>query len=201
MSAAPSEKSPVEPRDWSRAEVKDGVCTIILILTKVEQLFDTDVPVPSEFVALDSDVLDFFTSTIKKHHKACREFRLIVRLPEQALREVEPYMRTSVDLTLKGYFLAREKRIAERLHEHFQDAWKMFGFGFAFMLACTLLRTYLAPEEVHSLMSSFREGLLVIGWVALWKPVEELLFNWWTLKRELVSWHKLAKMEMKVETF
>ena len=176
MSAAPSEKSPVEPRDWSRAEVKDGVCTIILILTKVEQLFDTDVPVPSEF-------------------------RLIVRLPEQALREVEPYMRTSVDLTLKGYFLAREKRIAERLHEHFQDAWKMFGFGFAFMLACTLLRTYLAPEEVHSLMSSFREGLLVIGWVALWKPVEELLFNWWTLKRELVSWHKLSKMEMKVETF
>ena len=134
MSAAPSEKSPVEPRDWSRAEVKDGVCTIILILTKVEQLFDTDVPVPSEFVALDSDVLDFFTSTIKKHHKACREFRLIVRLPEQALREVEPYMRTSVDLTLKGYFLAREKRIAERLHEHFQDAWKMFGFGFAFVV-------------------------------------------------------------------
>lgn len=50
-------------------------------------------------------------------------------------------------------------------------------------------------------MSSFREGLLVIGWVALWKPVEELLFNWWTLKRELVSWHKLSKMEMKVETF
>ena len=64
MSAAPSEKSPVEPRDWSRAEVKDGVCTIILILTKVEQLFDTDVPVPSEFVALDSDVLGFFT-----HHQ------------------------------------------------------------------------------------------------------------------------------------
>lgn len=148
-------------------------------------------------MALDSDVLGFFTSTIKKHHKTCREFRFIVRLPEQALREVEPYMRTSVDLTLKGYFLAREKRIAERLHEHFQDVWKMssfgFAFAFAFMLAWTLLRAYPAPEEVHSLMSSFREGLLVIGWVALWKPVEKLLFNWWPLKRELVSWHMLSK--------
>ena len=201
MSATPPAEISLAPREWSRTEVKDGVCTIILVLTNVEQLFDTDVPVPSEYVALDSDVLDFFASTIRKHQKACREFRLIVRLPEQALREVEPDMRTSVDLTLKGYFLAREKRIAERLHEHFQDAWKMFGFGFAFMLACTLLRTYLAPEEVHTLMSSFREGLLVIGWVALWKPVEELLFNWWPLKRELSSWHKLSKMEMKVETF
>lgn len=201
MSATPPAEIALAPREWSRTEVKDGVCTIILVLTNVEQLFDTDVPVPSEYVALDSDVLDFFASTIRKHQKACREFRLIVRLPEQALREVEPYMRTSVDLTLKGYFLAREKRIAERLHELFQDAWKMFGFGFAFMLACTLLRTYLAPEEVHTLMSSFREGLLVIGWVALWKPVEELLFNWWPLKRELASWHKLSKMEMKVETF
>lgn len=201
MSATPPAEISLAPREWSRTEVKDGVCTIILVLTHVEQLFDTDVPVPSEYVALDSDVLDFFASTIRKHQKACRDFRLIVHLPERALREVEPYMRTSVDLTLKGYFLAREKRIAERLHEHFQDAWKMFGFGFAFMLACTLLRTYLAPEEVHTLMSSFREGLLVIGWVALWKPVEELLFNWWPLKRELASWHKLSKMEMKVETF
>ena len=201
MSATPPAEISLAPREWSRTEVQDGVCTIILVLTHVEQLFDTDVPVPSEYVALDSDVLDFFASTIRKHQKACREFRLIGRLPERALREVEPYMRTSVDLTLKGYFLAREKRIAERLHEHFQDAWKMFGFGFAFMLACTLLRTYLAPEEVHTLMSSFREGLLVIGWVALWKPVEELLFNWWPLKRELASWHKLSKMEMKVETF
>lgn len=144
-------------------------------------------------MALDSDVLGFFTSTIKKHHKTCREFRFIVRLPEQALREVEPYMRTSVDLTLKGYFLAREKRIAERLHEHFQDVWKIFSFSFAFMLVCTQLRAYFAPEEVHSLMSSFRKGLLVIGWVALWKPVEKLLFNCWPLKRELVSWHKLSK--------
>lgn len=88
------------------------------------------------------------------------DFRFIVRLPEQALREAEPYMRTSVDLTLKGYFLAREKRIAERLHEHFQDVWKMSSFGFAFMLACTLLRAYLAPEEVHSLMSSLRNEIV-----------------------------------------
>lgn len=189
------------PREWSRAEVKDGVCTMILVLQKIEQLFDTDAPVPTEFIELDNDVLDFFTTMIRRHHKDCREFRLVVKLPEKELLEVEPFMRTSVDLTLKGYFLSREKWINERLHEHFEDAWKMFGFGFAFMLACTLLRTYLAPEEVHSLMSSFREGLLIIGWVALWKPVEELLFNWGPLKRELLVWKKLARMEMKVEIY
>ena len=60
MSATPPAEISLAPREWSRTEVQDGVCTIILVLTHVEQLFDTDVPVPSEYVALDSDVLDFF---------------------------------------------------------------------------------------------------------------------------------------------
>ena len=76
-----------------------------------------------------------------------------------------------------------------------------FSSMLVFMLACTLVRTYLAPEESHSLMSSFREGLLVIGWVALWKPVEELLFNWWPLDRERKDWRRLGAVDMRIEVY
>ena len=193
--------APQFPPERSRVEFEDGVCTMVLVVTEPKQLFDTDVPVPASYAALDADVLDFFTDTVGKYRRQAKAFRIVIKAPADSIAAVEAWLGEDIDTALRRYFRERGDHIAERLRQHFQGACLMLAYGLVFMLACTLVRTYLAPEESHSLMSSFREGLLVIGWVALWKPVEELLFNWWPLDRELKDWRRLGAVDMRIEVY
>lgn len=185
--------------DRSRTDVFGDVCRITLVARSTGELFETDSPLPPEYLPLDASVLDFLTDTVRRNAKTCERFELIVVAPLDAFGDVKPFVdEKRLTEALRNYFLSRSDRIARQLSEYFQDARSMLIYGLIFMLACTLLRTALEPTEIHPFMSSVREGLLVIGWVALWKPIEELLFNWWPLRRELGYCRKLAEMDMRV---
>jgi hypothetical protein len=32
-----------------------------------------------------------------------------------------------------------------------------------------------------------REGLLIGGWVAMWRPLEVFLYDWWPIRAEVIS--------------
>ena len=42
------------------------------------------------------------------------------------------------------------------------------------------------------------EGLVIIGWVALWRPMEIFLYDWWPLLRERNLYRHLATAEVVV---
>jgi len=37
------------------------------------------------------------------------------------------------------------------------------------------------------------EGLLILGWVALWRPLEIFLYEWWPLRRRMNVLRQLAQ--------
>jgi hypothetical protein len=43
-----------------------------------------------------------------------------------------------------------------------------------------------------------REGLLIIGWVALWRPVEIFLYDWWPVLRRQQRCTAIARMPVDV---
>ena len=42
------------------------------------------------------------------------------------------------------------------------------------------------------------EGLVILGWVANWRPMEIFLFDWWPLVQERRLYHRLAKAQVKI---
>jgi hypothetical protein len=44
------------------------------------------------------------------------------------------------------------------------------------------------------------EGLTVIGWVSLWRPVEVLLYDWWPSWRERRVYERILRMQVEVAT-
>jgi hypothetical protein len=56
----------------------------------------------------------------------------------------------------------------------------------ALFLTLAELATMLANLHVRQIL---REGLVIIGWVAIWRPLEVLLYDWWPLsqKRRLLQ--------------
>ena len=51
--------------------------------------------------------------------------------------------------------------------------------GLVFLALCSVLRLLLPGQDVSA--KTLSEGLLIVGWVAMWKPLEILLYEWWPL--------------------
>jgi len=42
------------------------------------------------------------------------------------------------------------------------------------------------------------EGLVIGGWVAMWRPIEILLYDWWPLRRELADRERLRDLRVEL---
>lgn len=44
-----------------------------------------------------------------------------------------------------------------------------------------------------------REGLIIVGWVAMWRPLEVFLYNWWPIRAEARLFERLSAMPVRIE--
>jgi hypothetical protein len=74
----------------------------------------------------------------------------------------------------------------------------MIALGFLFLC---ILATQLVSTVEDSLMKTlFSEGLLIIGWVAMWEPVNTFLYGWWPIVHKLNIYQKIIDMDVSIRT-
>ena len=44
----------------------------------------------------------------------------------------------------------------------------------------------------------FRESLLIGGWVAMWRPLEVFLYDWWPIRAEARRFDRLSDMTVRI---
>jgi hypothetical protein len=71
--------------------------------------------------------------------------------------------------------------------------------GIAVMVACLALRAMLEQWSSASWTQAVEEGLLVLGWVALWRPVEMLLFERWESLANIALLQRLAVVPVSIK--
>jgi len=69
--------------------------------------------------------------------------------------------------------------------------------GLAFLTAC-MLTSQLLRRQAGTLPIVLREGLIIAGWVAMWRPMEIFLYEWWPLMRTGRLYEKLSRMHVEV---
>ncbi len=70
--------------------------------------------------------------------------------------------------------------------------------GLVFVVACLLLAeaiTSLAPGPAAKIA---HESLTIIGWVAMWRPVQIFLYDWWPLKGRIKVFENLRFSRVSV---
>lgn len=81
--------------------------------------------------------------------------------------------------SIRNYFTYRAQHTREQLRLLFGRGFISLAIGLIFLFACLWLRELsvaLAPSSSATILS---EGLLILGWVAMWRPVEIFLYDWW----------------------
>lgn len=67
---------------------------------------------------------------------------------------------------------------------------------FGILISLTAFVAKLWPEGGFSV--TFREILIILGWVALWRPVDFLLYEWRQFKREVKLFRKLEQCKVEI---
>jgi hypothetical protein len=107
-----------------------------------------------------------------------------------------------------------ERVIADAIHSHFarrsaflrRDLRRLLHRGvISFSIAVTFLATlFIISQAVRRMIgetgfgSLLRESLLIVGWVAMWRPLEIFLYDWWPIASERRLQDRLSRMSVRV---
>jgi len=66
------------------------------------------------------------------------------------------------------------------------------------LAACLLLSKMLLGNESGTWAAIVRESLTIAGWVAMWRPMQIYLYDWWPLLRRSRVYAKLSQMPVEL---
>lgn len=70
--------------------------------------------------------------------------------------------------------------------------------GLLFLGACLVVVNLLETFGGSTLSEIFEESLVIAGWVAMWRPLEIYLYDWWPLRAEWRVLQRLGRMEVEL---
>ena len=164
-------------------------------LSRLAQLFNSLDPSPFHERDLDQDAEEYIIGSAEEIPRQ-RQLRLLVHLPADQLPGADT---PDLGEAIHHYFAYRETIERRRLRLLFRDGRIALVTGLVFLFCCTLIRE-LAFSFGHDAISEIvGEGMLIIGWVAMWRPLEIFLYEWVPLRRRCRILARLAKMPVAVQ--
>ena len=165
-------------------------------LSRLPQLFNSLDPSPFLERDLDHDAEDYIVGSAEEAPRQ-HPFALVIHLPVDHLpAQGLPNVREA----LHNYFAYRRDQEDRRLRLLFRDGRIALLIGLGFLFCCMLLRALANSFGNDTASEIFGEGMLIIGWVAMWRPLEIFLYEWVPIRRRCRILAKLAEMPVIVQS-
>lgn len=163
-----------------RYRVEDGRSCIDLKVKSSRQLFDTRDPAPFRERDLDEDVVEYLLAAAQDLPRK-QPLKIVVTISE----EPEPHLTSDMIVeAVREHFLYERTTIRRRLGEHVRRGRMLLSIGLAILVVFLTLAELTASLPSSPLREILREGLVITGWVAMWRPLEVLLYDWWPMVDE-----------------
>ena len=173
---------------------REGDTTLIEIqLTRIEQLFNSLDAAPFREQDLDENAEAYLVDAIRDL-PGSTPLRLVLHLPPAELARVDA---RAVETAIRHYFEYRRWAERRRLRHEFRIGWLSLAIGVSFLLTCLGLRGLLATHASGTIGEAVGEGLLISGWVAMWRPIEVFLYDWWPIWRTVRRYERLATLPVE----
>lgn len=167
-----------------------GANTIEIRVDDIAQLFDTLDPYPFPERDLDRDAEEYIVGWAREL-AADKPIAIIVHFPDTlAQAKAAKELREAI----RRYFSYRANVLQHDLNELFRIGRRSLAVGVTILVLC-LVSAHLAAGFLVE--TAFRrvaeESLLILGWVANWRPLEIFLYDWWPLARRRDLYRRLSQ--------
>ncbi len=174
-------------------DAKSGV--IRLRLREAAQMFNSLDPDPFIERDLDDDAAHFITSwarEIPRHHALT--LRVEITEPKPGVDH-----QAQIEQGTRNYF----DQMAQLTRNEFRDLMRRgrasLAIGLVVLVACFAVGHAVYTAFGHAAWAELvREGFMIGGWVAMWRPLEILLYDWWPLRRRRLDFERLRDMKVEV---
>jgi hypothetical protein len=145
---------------------------------------------------LNKDVEDYIVSWTRMRANN-QPIRIIIHLPE---KEARTKAAKELAEAFAQYFSYHATLLQHDLDELHWDGRRFLAIGLTILVSCLLVSQvaarYLAEGPVRRLLE---QSLPILGWVANWRPLEIILYDWWPLARRRDLYRRLANASVEIK--
>jgi len=168
---------------------------IELKLNDLNQLFNSMDPSPFHERDLDRNAEEFIVSWAREHPRQ-HDLKLVIHLTNSPSPGVDPRM--LVADSVAHYFDYQAEMILREFKRLMREGRAALFVGILFLGLCQLTVTLALNAPNAQWQEPIREGLAIVGWVAMWKPLEIYLYRWWPLLSLRSLYQRLARMPVEI---
>lgn len=178
--------------------LKDADGLIELRLSSVSQLFNSLDPAPFHERDLDDDAEAYILAWARELPTHA-PLHIVLDLPEV---EAQRARELGIQRSISNYFATRARIVGQDLRELFHTGRRNLSISLPLLVSCLLLSQYLRGHLGDgALQSVIQESLVILGWVANWRPIEIFLYDWWPLARRRDLLRRLAAAPVEIRAF
>jgi hypothetical protein len=166
---------------------------ISLKLRDITQLFNSMDPSPFIERDLDDDAVDFIVSWAQEFPPASR---LSLHIYLEQFPHDDPT--STVRQAVHAYFANRATLTQREFRLLMTRGRTSLFIGLVFLTACLVAIRMLPSGASGTWVGMLRESLTIAGWVAMWRPMEIYLYDWWPLQRRRRVFTQLSRMSVDV---
>jgi len=160
------------------------------------QLFDSRDPAPFPQRDLDEHAVEYLMSCAAELPRK-QPFKMVFWISEPL---AAPFDALVVERSVRAYFEYERDRLERAIRLQLRRGQQLFWIGVAVLVACLTGAELLRSDDQQPLARLANHGLEIMGWVAMWRPLEALMYDWWPLlrRRETALRLLVAKVEVLV---
>jgi len=162
---------------------------------EIAQLFDTLDPFPFRERDLDKEAEEYIVGWAREFPRN-QPIKIIIHAPEDELKSDHA---KQLGTALSRYFNYRAESTGRDLNELFRVGRQSLLIGVTVLAVCVLAsRAVIAVLDSGNISRFMEESLIILGWVANWKPIEIFLYDWWPLARRRDLYRRLAAADVEL---
>lgn len=167
---------------------------IELRLSSVAQLFNTPEPVPFREGELSGDA-ERYIAEWAEELPARQPIAIRVHMPPA---EAASPAAQGVPEAIRQHFHRRAQAESRMIRENFRAGRSALVIGLAILAFCLFVAVTLVPDAERGVGRVVQESMVILGWVAMWRPCEILLYDWLPMAQRRRLHRRLAAAGVSV---
>jgi hypothetical protein len=170
-------------------------CELIEVrVSELKQLFNAIDPSPFRERDLDPDAEEFIVDWATEASPSA-SLGLAIYLDRPAGPPNEP---AELREAIHEFFRHRAEVLRHRLRELFRRGRISLAIGVCALGVSLAVGNLVGPLFSNHVAQILQEGLLIGGWVAMWRPMEVFLYDWWPIRAEATLADRLSVMPVRI---
>jgi hypothetical protein len=164
-------------------------------LRDINQLFNTMDPSPFVEKDLDADAEEFIINWAQEfpvRDPLCLKIHI-------SGQDSSGIANSVVKQAVHHYFTYRANLSRMEFRRLMREGRLSLIIGLVFLSVCLSVSSVLGQVSLRTVTQVLSEGLIILGWVAMWRPLQIYLYDWWPLRRRSNIYKKLGRMDVEID--